>query len=151
MLPHIFYPNTLEAEALEVGGYLEFKTSLVYRASSRTAGATQRNSVSKTKARKEERRQEETRQEERRQDKTRTQALNSWPSMAGPVWHCKQNVMSRLCGQTRVPVPAPKVLSLHSSGWLLQSLRGTCKMGLITAICRGGLLLCHLASNKLQL
>jgi hypothetical protein len=39
-----FNPSTWEAEA---GGFLKFKASLVYRVSSRTARATQRNPVSK--------------------------------------------------------------------------------------------------------
>ena len=38
-----FNPSTWEAEA---GGFLEFQASLVYRVSSRTARATQRNPVS---------------------------------------------------------------------------------------------------------
>jgi hypothetical protein len=41
---HAFNPSTWEAEA---GGSLEFEASLVYRMSSRTAIATQRNPVSK--------------------------------------------------------------------------------------------------------
>jgi hypothetical protein len=40
---HAFNPSTWEAEA---GGFLTFKASLVYRVSSRTARATQRNLVS---------------------------------------------------------------------------------------------------------
>jgi hypothetical protein len=43
---HAFNPSTQEAEA---GGSLEFEASLVYRVSSRTARATQRNPVSKNK------------------------------------------------------------------------------------------------------
>jgi hypothetical protein len=39
-----FNPSTWEAEA---GGFLEFKASLVYKVSSRTARATQRNPVLK--------------------------------------------------------------------------------------------------------
>jgi hypothetical protein len=46
MAVHAFNPNTWEAEA---GGSLEFEASLVYRVSSRTARATQRNPVSKKK------------------------------------------------------------------------------------------------------
>ena len=42
---HTFNPITQEAEA---GGSLEFKASLVYRASSWTARATQRNPSQKT-------------------------------------------------------------------------------------------------------
>jgi hypothetical protein len=41
---HAFNPSTWEAEA---EGFLEFEASLVYTVSSRTAMATQRNSVSK--------------------------------------------------------------------------------------------------------
>jgi hypothetical protein len=40
---HTFNPSTWEAEA---GGFLEFEASLVYRVSSRTAKAIQRNPVS---------------------------------------------------------------------------------------------------------
>jgi hypothetical protein len=43
---HTFNPSTWEAEA---GGSLEFEASLVYRVSSRTARATQKNPVSKKK------------------------------------------------------------------------------------------------------
>jgi hypothetical protein len=46
MVVHAFNPSTWEAEA---GGFLEFKASLVYKVSSRTARAIQRNTVSKTK------------------------------------------------------------------------------------------------------
>jgi hypothetical protein len=42
MVTHTFNPSIQEAEA---GGSLEFKGSLVYRASSRAARATQRNPV----------------------------------------------------------------------------------------------------------
>jgi hypothetical protein len=44
VVAHAFNPSTWEAEA---GGFLEFEASLVYRVSSRTAKATQRNPVSK--------------------------------------------------------------------------------------------------------
>jgi hypothetical protein len=46
MVAHAFNPSTWEAEA---GGFLssEFEASLVYRVSSRTARAIQRNPVSK--------------------------------------------------------------------------------------------------------
>jgi hypothetical protein len=43
---HDFNPSTWEAEA---GKISEFEASLVYRVSSRTARATQRNPVSKNK------------------------------------------------------------------------------------------------------
>jgi hypothetical protein len=45
VVAHAFNPSTQEAEA---GGF-EFEASLVYRVSSRTARATQRNPVSKNK------------------------------------------------------------------------------------------------------
>jgi hypothetical protein len=53
MVAHAFNPSTQEAEA---GGFLEFEASLVYRVSSRTARAIQRNPVlkKKKKVRKEE-------------------------------------------------------------------------------------------------
>ena len=44
VVAHTFIPRAQETEA---GGSLELKTSLVYRVSSRTARATQRNPVSK--------------------------------------------------------------------------------------------------------
>jgi hypothetical protein len=44
MVGHAFDPSTREAEA---GGYLSFEASLVYKVSSRTARAIQRNPVSK--------------------------------------------------------------------------------------------------------
>jgi hypothetical protein len=46
VVAHAFNPSTWEAEA---GGFSEFEASLVYRVSSRTARATQRNPVSKKK------------------------------------------------------------------------------------------------------
>ena len=51
MAAHTFNPSTWEAEA----GGSEFKASLVYRVSSRTGQATQRNLVSQKKKRKERR------------------------------------------------------------------------------------------------
>jgi hypothetical protein len=45
VVAHTFKASTWETEA---GGSLEFKASLVYRVSSRTARATQRNPVMKT-------------------------------------------------------------------------------------------------------
>jgi hypothetical protein len=42
VVAHTFNPSTWEAEA---GGFLEFEASLVYKVSSRTARATQRNHV----------------------------------------------------------------------------------------------------------
>jgi hypothetical protein len=44
VVEHAFNPSTREAEA-EAGGFLSFEASLVYRVSSRTARATQRNPV----------------------------------------------------------------------------------------------------------
>jgi hypothetical protein len=44
VVAHTFNPSTWEAEA---GRYSEFKANLVYRVSSRTARAAQRNPVSK--------------------------------------------------------------------------------------------------------
>ena len=46
VVAHALNPITQEVEA---DGSFEFKASLVYRESSRTSRATQRNSVSKTK------------------------------------------------------------------------------------------------------
>jgi hypothetical protein len=46
VVAHAFDPSTREAEASR---FLEFEASLVYRVSSRTARATQRNPVSKNK------------------------------------------------------------------------------------------------------
>jgi hypothetical protein len=44
VVAHAFNSSTWEAEA---GGFLRFKASLVYRVSSRTTRATQRNPVSR--------------------------------------------------------------------------------------------------------
>jgi hypothetical protein len=49
---HAFNPSTWEAEA---GGSLEFEACLVYRMSSRTARATQKNPVLKNQKKKKER------------------------------------------------------------------------------------------------
>ena len=46
VLAHTFNPSTPEAE---VGGISELKASLIYKASSRTARVTKRNSVLKKK------------------------------------------------------------------------------------------------------
>jgi hypothetical protein len=46
LVAHAFNPSTWEAEA---GGFLSFDASLVYKVSSRTARAIQRNPVSKNK------------------------------------------------------------------------------------------------------
>jgi hypothetical protein len=50
-MAHAFNPSTWKAEA---GKFLEFEASLVYRVSSRTERATQRNPVSKNKNNKKE-------------------------------------------------------------------------------------------------
>jgi hypothetical protein len=50
VLTHAFNPSTWEGEA---GRFSEFEASLVYRVSSRTARAIQRNPVSKNQKRKE--------------------------------------------------------------------------------------------------
>jgi hypothetical protein len=49
VVAHAFNPSTREAEA---GGFLEFEASLVYKVSSRTARAIQRNPVSKNQKKK---------------------------------------------------------------------------------------------------
>jgi hypothetical protein len=49
VVAHAFNPSTWEAEA---GGFLSSEASLVYKVSSRTARAIQRNPVSKTKTNK---------------------------------------------------------------------------------------------------
>ena len=41
---------SLSTQEIEAGGSLEFKANLIYRVSSRTVKATQRNSVSKKKS-----------------------------------------------------------------------------------------------------
>jgi hypothetical protein len=53
---HAFNPSTQEAEA---GGFLEFEASLVYRVSSRTARATQKNPFSENKQKSKERKEKE--------------------------------------------------------------------------------------------
>jgi hypothetical protein len=49
VVAHAFNPSTWEAET---GGISEFEASLVYRVSSRTARATQRNPVSENQKKK---------------------------------------------------------------------------------------------------
>jgi hypothetical protein len=49
VVAHAFNPSTQEAEA---GGFLSSEASLVYKMSSRTARATQRNPVSKNQKKK---------------------------------------------------------------------------------------------------
>jgi hypothetical protein len=60
----------------------EFKASLVYKVSSRTARATQRNPVSKKERREEKRREEKRREEKRREEKRR-----------GPVSYVSQDCL----------------------------------------------------------
>jgi hypothetical protein len=55
VVAHAFNPSTREAEA---GGFLSKRASLVYRVSSRTARATQRNPVSENQKEKKERKRE---------------------------------------------------------------------------------------------
>jgi hypothetical protein len=54
VVAHAYNPSTREAEA---GGSLEFEASLVYRVSSRTVGAIQRNPVSKNQKKKKKRKE----------------------------------------------------------------------------------------------
>jgi hypothetical protein len=55
----------------------EFKVSLVYRVSSRLAGATQRNPVLKNQKRKEKKRKEKKRKEKKRKEKKRKSKRDS--------------------------------------------------------------------------
>jgi hypothetical protein len=64
MVAYAFNPSTWEAEA---GGFL-FEASLVYKMSSKTARATQRNPVSKNKT------------------KNKTKAENTWTSHTGRLY-----------------------------------------------------------------
>jgi hypothetical protein len=59
---HAFNPSTQEAEA----GLSEFKASLVYKVSSRTTRATQRNPVLKNKTKQNKTKQNKTKQQQRR-------------------------------------------------------------------------------------
>jgi hypothetical protein len=68
---HAFNPSTREAEA---GGISEFEASLVYRVSSRTARATQRNPVSK-------KRKEMKRKEKKRKGKRKRKRKRSLPNI----------------------------------------------------------------------
>jgi hypothetical protein len=54
VVAHAFNPSTWEAEAILSLRISEFEASLVYRVSSRTARATQRNPVSKNQKKKKE-------------------------------------------------------------------------------------------------
>lgn len=56
IVAHTFKPSNWEAEA---GRSLEFEASLVHRTSSRKAGITQRNPISKTKNRQTDRQKQE--------------------------------------------------------------------------------------------
>ena len=53
---HAFNPSTRDAEA---GGFSEFEASLVYRVSSRTVKAIQRNPVSKKKKKRKEKKRKD--------------------------------------------------------------------------------------------
>jgi hypothetical protein len=81
VVAHAFNPSTWEAEA---GRFSEFKASLVYRVSSRTARATQRNPVSKNK----------TKQTNKQKQKTQTNKQNQ-PLFKG--WRDGSTVKSTGC------------------------------------------------------
>jgi hypothetical protein len=57
VVAHAFNPSTWEAEA---GGFLSSEASLVYKVSSRTARATQRNPVSKSQTKKQQQQKKKT-------------------------------------------------------------------------------------------
>jgi hypothetical protein len=59
VVAHTFNPSTWEAEA---GEFLSLRPALVYRVSSRTARATQRNPVSKNKTKQNKTKQNKTKQ-----------------------------------------------------------------------------------------
>jgi hypothetical protein len=59
VVAHAFNPSTGEVEA---GGFLEFEASLVYRVSSRTARAIQRNPVSKNQNKQTKKKTKQTKQ-----------------------------------------------------------------------------------------
>jgi hypothetical protein len=70
VVAHAFNPSAWEAEA---GGFLSL--SLVYRVSSRTARATQRNPVSKNKTKQNKTKQNKTKQNKTKQNKTKQDDL----------------------------------------------------------------------------
>jgi hypothetical protein len=78
VVAHAFNPSTSPRGR---GRWIsEFEASLVYRVSSRTARATQRNPVSKNKKRKEKKRKEKKRKEKKRKEKKRrSQGSQSQP------------------------------------------------------------------------
>ena len=63
---HAFNPSTWEAEA---GVFLSLRPAGVYRMSSRTARATQRNPVSKTKKQKQKNKKEKRKRKRKRKKK----------------------------------------------------------------------------------
>ena len=73
MVVHTFYLSTQRQADLE------FEVSLVYRASSKTARATQRNPVLIKKERKEERKREREREKERERERERKCLKNLKP------------------------------------------------------------------------
>jgi hypothetical protein len=77
---HTFSPHTWEAEA---GGFLEFQASLVYRVSSRTARATQRNPVLGRKKKKEKEEEEEEDKEEEEEEEEKEEELASVVELSG--------------------------------------------------------------------
>jgi hypothetical protein len=66
VVAHAFNPSTWEAEA---GGFLSSEASLVYRVSSRTARAIQRNPVSKTKTNKQKKKKQKTKKKNQNKQK----------------------------------------------------------------------------------
>jgi hypothetical protein len=73
VVAHAFNPSTREAEA---GGSLEFEASLVYKVSSRTARARQRNPVSKN---------------QKNQANKQIKCTHKFPIILGPVNLCVHN------------------------------------------------------------
>jgi hypothetical protein len=62
---HAFNPSTREAEA---GRFSEFKASLVYKVSSKTARAVQRNPISKNQKRKRKKKKKRKKEEEEEEE-----------------------------------------------------------------------------------
>jgi hypothetical protein len=77
VVAHAFNPSTWEAET---GGFLSSEASLVYRVSSRTARAIQRNPVSKNQKKKKQKTKNQ-KQNKTKQNKTKKKRINStkWP------------------------------------------------------------------------
>jgi hypothetical protein len=118
----LFNPSTGEAEA---SVSLEFKASLVYRASSRTARATQRNPVSKNPKKEEKEKKREKKRKKRRKKEEEGGGEEQQEQEVVAVVVIFGNLQCHIIGAgkmaqwLRAPTALPKVLSSNPSNHMV--------------------------------